>query len=56
MTKSTLEENKTFKVTEQKNKLDSSLKELIQDVMKSHKDIREANSLYLADLKDAQRK
>jgi CRISPR/Cas system CMR-associated protein Cmr5 small subunit len=29
---------------------------LIQDVMKSHKDIREANSLYLADLKDAQRK
>ena len=56
MTQSTLENNSTFKVIDQKNKLKSSLKELIEGLLQSQEDIRKENSSLLEDLQDAQRK
>jgi hypothetical protein len=55
MTKSTLENNASFKVIEQKNKINPILKNLIEEIIKSHEEIRLEQSQVLEDLKNAQK-
>lgn len=54
--KETLENNDTFKVIEQKNKINPELKELIEGLIASQEKNREENSSLLEELKDAKRK
>ncbi len=56
ISKSSLESNDTFKVIEQKNKLNPALKALIEWLIESHENNREETSWLLKDLKEAKRK